>query len=78
MTDSLAPTPTPMPIPKTVEPTNLAEAKNDAVKTPASVDEPDQPWKALVDVIDKENKNNPVGADFFPCEDGFYAHSLAA
>jgi hypothetical protein len=39
--------------------------------------EREQPWKSLVDAIEKENKDSPIGKDFFPCADGFYAHSLA-
>lgn len=41
-------------------------------------EEREQPWTALEDELEKEKNAQPVGTDFFPCVDGFYAHSLAA
>ena len=60
------------PSPKTYP---AQEAKNQAA---AAKDEREQPWKNLLDEIEKANKDSPVGEDFFPCQNGFYAHSLAA
>ncbi|KAJ5442009.1 hypothetical protein N7445_005016 [Penicillium cf. griseofulvum] len=67
--DSKPPTP-----PQTVE--EDAIDNNDNITS--SGDELEQPWKVLVEEIEKENKANPLGQDFYPCADGFYAHSLAA
>ncbi|GAW17963.1 hypothetical protein ANO14919_074320 [Xylariales sp. No.14919] len=38
----------------------------------------EQPWQSLMPALKKQNEDAPVGQDFFPCQDGFYAHSLAA
>ncbi|KAK3984663.1 hypothetical protein QBC44DRAFT_374904 [Cladorrhinum sp. PSN332] len=44
----------------------------------ASGDNREQPWKKLVGGVEKVNKESPAGEDFFPCQNGFHAHSLAA
>ncbi|KAK1765101.1 hypothetical protein QBC33DRAFT_545739 [Phialemonium atrogriseum] len=36
-----------------------------------------QPWQSLMDEIERESSLSPPGRDYFPCQDGFYAHSLA-
>ncbi|KAK4172753.1 hypothetical protein QBC36DRAFT_69793 [Triangularia setosa] len=36
-----------------------------------------QPWHSLMDEIERENILNPPGNDWFSCELGFHAHSLA-
>ena len=36
-----------------------------------------QPWQSLLDEIERESSLSPPGSDLFPCQDGFYAHSLA-
>ncbi|KAK4201002.1 hypothetical protein QBC40DRAFT_264558 [Triangularia verruculosa] len=36
-----------------------------------------QPWHSLMDEIERENMLNPPGSDWFSCNLGFHAHSLA-
>jgi hypothetical protein len=36
-----------------------------------------QPWQSLMEEIERESRLSPPGSDYFPCQDGFYAHSLA-
>lgn len=36
-----------------------------------------QPWQAIMDEIERQNSLSPPGSDYFPCQNGFYAHSLA-
>lgn len=35
-------------------------------------------YQDILDAIEKEKEEKPVGTDFFPCKDGFYSHSLSA
>ena len=54
------------------------EVQASSAATAAAADEREQPWKSLIEDIVAEAKKNPREKDFFPCEDGFEAHSLAA
>ncbi len=36
-----------------------------------------QPWQSLMEEIERESNMSPPGSDYFPCQDGFYAHSLS-
>ncbi|KAK4166350.1 hypothetical protein QBC43DRAFT_286801 [Cladorrhinum sp. PSN259] len=36
-----------------------------------------QPWQAIMEEIERQNSLSPPGSDYFPCQHGFYAHSLA-
>lgn len=36
-----------------------------------------QPWQSLMDEIARQGSLAPPGSDYFPCQDGFHAHSLA-
>lgn len=38
----------------------------------------EQPWQKLIKEIIADAEKNPLEKDFFPCKDGFEAHSLAA
>ncbi len=44
---------------------------------PADEDQRIQPWQSLMDEIERESSLSPPGSDFFPCQQGFFAHSLA-
>lgn len=36
-----------------------------------------QPWQCLIEEIERQDSLSPLGSDYFPCHDGFFAHSLA-
>jgi hypothetical protein len=36
-----------------------------------------QPWQSLMEEIEREISLSPPGSDYFPCQNGFFAHSLA-
>lgn len=45
--------------------------------TPAEDDQRIQPWQQLMGEIERESSLSPPGSDYFPCQQGFFAHSLA-
>ena len=47
-------------------------------KTQDNTEQREQPWKNLIDQIVDDAQKNPLDKDFFPCQDGFEAHTLAA
>lgn len=51
-------------------------AQQDAT-TPVEKDSRIQPWQSLMVEIERQNTLSPPGSDYFPCQDGFFAHSLA-
>ena len=42
-----------------------------------STDQRDQPWQSLLADIQREAQQTPFGTEYFPCDKGFYAHSVA-
>lgn len=68
---------------------NLNTTKNGALLVHASsagasgLDHPEQednrvqPWQSIIEEIERQGILSPPGSDYFPCRDGFFAHSLA-
>lgn len=57
-----------------------ASRNNGSAMLPAPANQSDgrvQPWQSLMAEIERESNLSPPGSDYFPCQQGFHAHSLA-
>jgi hypothetical protein len=64
-----------------MDPANTTNDRQPAFERPKdneSTEQREQPWQKLIDEIMADAEKNPLEKDFFPCKDGFEAHSLAA